>query len=504
MLSLVELERVAEVLQENLIGGWVERWIEPERGRLAFSIYQRNEDDALKPIIGIDARPDMAHLGRLPRMPAAPAAMPAFTAFLRAHLGRARLVDVSIRGGDRQLVLEFEAKDGRYRLLLSIFGRRSNLYLLDEAGILLQALRPLSDTRPELSLGSPYLDPGSGAPGRGEDRFAEERGLRLLEAVAAYYAEDAQDRTASDALRQLSQAIKKERKTTARRVERLEAELAEAEMADRLAREGELLKTNLNRVEPGTSSVRVEDWETGAPIDIALDPKLSARANLQAIFKRYQKFLRRLTKAGGQIDSARKALEKLDRLAEELEGVEDLEALIERDDVQSLLARQASRTQRSQTSSGPIRAEIREVPQLPAAYRNLPRKLHPRRYESLDGLEIWVGRSDEGNDVLTTRLARGNDLFFHLDGAPGSHVILRTEGRTDPPSESLLDACELAVHFSKGKKAGRADVHVAPIKMVKKPKGAKRGLVYVTGGKSIHLRREASRLERLLAARFDD
>jgi predicted ribosome quality control (RQC) complex YloA/Tae2 family protein len=505
MLSLVELERVADVLSGELIGGRVERWIEPERGRLAFSIYQRKENDAQKVVLGIDARPEMAHVGRLAKMPGAPAALPAFTAYLRAHLGRARLEGVSIRGGDRQLALFFSAKEGRYCLLLSIFGHRSNLYLLDASGNLVRALRPLSETRPELALGSSYADPGSGAPSRGKDRFLEQDGWGLLDAVTAHYAEDIETKTSADAERQLRQAIKKERKSTARRVERLEAELAEAEMADRLARDGELLKSNLGKVESGATSVQVEDWESGESIEISLDPKLSARENLAAIFKRYQKLLRRLTKAGGQIDSARAALERLDVLSAEIEGVEDLSPIIERDDVQALLSRQATRQgAASQRSGGPIRAEIREAPQLPAAYRNLPRKLHPRRYASLDGLEIWVGRSDEGNDVLTTRLARGNDLFFHLDGAPGSHVILRTEGRTDPPSESLLDACELAVHFSKAKKASRADVHVAPIKMVKKPKGAKRGLVYVTGGKSIHLRREDSRLERLLASRFDD
>jgi len=83
-------------------------------------------------------------------------------------------------------------------------------------------------------------------------------------------------------------------------------------------------------------------------------------------------------------------------------------------------------------------------------------------------------------------------------------VILRTEGSEDPPPESVLDACELSVHFSKLKNAGRADVHVVPIKNVKKPKGAKRGLVFVTGGKSVHLRREPERLERLLASKFED
>ena len=141
---------------------------------------------------------------------------------------------------------------------------------------------------------------------------------------------------------------------------------------------------------------------------------------------------------------------------------------------------------------------------LPTQLRNVPRKLLPRRFRSVDGLEIWVGRSDEGNDHLSTRLARGNDLFFHVEGTPGSHVVLRTEGRPDPPSASLLDACELAVRFSKQRNATRADLHVVPIKNVKKPKGAKRGLVYVTGGKTIHLRREAARLERVLASRIED
>jgi predicted ribosome quality control (RQC) complex YloA/Tae2 family protein len=136
--------------------------------------------------------------------------------------------------------------------------------------------------------------------------------------------------------------------------------------------------------------------------------------------------------------------------------------------------------------------------------RMVPLRFLPRRYRTEEGLEIWVGRNDAGNDFLTTRLAAGNDLFFHLDGAPGSHVILRTGGKKDPPSDAVLDACELAVHFSKAKNATRADVHVVPIKNVKKPKGAKAGLVMVHGGKTVHLRRMQTRLERILAARTED
>lgn len=500
MLSLVELERVATAIGTTLVGGRVERWVEPDKGRLAFQIYRRAEDERTKWVVDLDARPELAHVGVLDRMPKAPDQLPAFSAYLRAHLSRARLEGATLRGDDRQLALRFSAEEGEFVLLLSIFGRRSNLYLLDAEDRLVLALRPLAETRGELAPGAPWVDPGTAAPRRGDDRFPALEGLALLEAISERYAETTERREEGDDRRLLEQAIRRERKAALRRLERIEAELAEAEEANTLQRHGELLKANLARIAPGAESVTVEDFETGAAVEIPLDPRRSPKANLEAIFKRYQKLLRRLAKAGGQLEAAREVVESLDRLATELEGTDGVESLLERDDVRRLLARPGGR---AEASGGSARAAV-EKHALPAAFRNLPRKLHPRRYRSLDGLEIWVGRSDEANDVLSTKLARGKDLFFHLDGAPGSHVILRTEGRDDPPAESVLDACELAVHFSKQKNAGRADVHVVPIKNVKKPKGAKKGLVYVTGGKSIHLRREAARLERLLAARIDD
>jgi predicted ribosome quality control (RQC) complex YloA/Tae2 family protein len=504
MLNLVELERVASVLSEFLVGGRIERWLEPSPGRISFSIYRREEDEKRKCIIDLDARPQIGHVALLDRMPKAPAQLPAFSAYLRSHLGRARLSSASLRGNDRQLELRFDAEAGWFVLLLSLFGRRSNLYLLDAEENLVLALRPLSETRSELAIGAPYVDPSGDAPRIGEDRFEGTSGLKLLEEIAAHYATAIEEELAGSDRRRLVAALKKERKSALRRVQRIEAELAEAEEANTLQRNGELLKANLSRIVPGETSVIAADFETGEPVEIRLDPKLSARENLNATFKRYQKLLRRLTKAGGQIESARETLQMLESLEAEVGEAESLEEIFSRDSVRRLMARQTAKSGSATSRTIETSQAIAEKPPLPAVYRSMPRKLHPRRYRSEDGLEIWVGRSDEGNDFLTTRFARGKDLFFHLDGAPGSHVILRTEGRVDPPPESVLDACELAVHFSKQKNAGRADVHVVPIKNVKKPKGAKRGLVYVSGGKSIHLRRDAARLERLKKARIED
>ena len=187
-------------------------------------------------------------------------------------------------------------------------------------------------------------------------------------------------------------------------------------------------------------------------------------------------------------------LEAIGALGEDASGPA-LEAFAARDDVRPLVAKRA-----------PVAPQRRERPdaERELAGRRFPARLAPRRYRTAGDLEIWVGRSDAGNDFLTTKLARGRDLFFHLDGAPGSHVILRTEGRSDPPSEAVLDACELAVHFSKQRDATRADVHVVPIANVRKPRGAKPGLVTVHGGKTVHLRRTPERLARVLGDRVED
>ena len=69
MLSLVELDRVAEALSDTLVGGRIERWLEPEPGRIAFSIYRRDEDEKRKCVVELDARPDVAHLAVVERMP---------------------------------------------------------------------------------------------------------------------------------------------------------------------------------------------------------------------------------------------------------------------------------------------------------------------------------------------------------------------------------------------------------------------------------------------------
>ena len=505
------MRRVAGVIEQGWLGRRLERCVQPDGARVVLSLYGRSSEgdgsssSNKKAFLLLCCQSDTARVSEVERLPKAPQNPPAFVSWLRAHMKGARLVSSSLVSDDRVLSLDFETREGGYRLILALLGARSNLYVTNAEGRVVALLRPANQTRSEIGMGDLFTPPASGVPKAGVDRFADESDDALLVAIERHYADEESVDEEATLIRNMRQTLKRERKNAARRLEKIESELAEADRAPELQRHGDLLKSALSRVEAGDSEIRVQDYETGEDVVIPLDPKLDARENLEAIFKRYKKLLRRLSRAGGQVDAARAVLDKLIGFESELESIsapgpdldsEALERLAAEPEMVRLLGRRKSASQKA-SAAKPPQAEV------PKRFRKFERRLHPRRYRSRDGLEIWVGRSDHGNDALSTRIARGSDLFFHLDGAPGSHVVLCTEGHSEPPHESILDACELAVHFSKQKNATRADVHVVPIKQVKKPKGAKPGLVWVTGGRSFHLRREEKRLARLLDSRIE-
>lgn len=505
MLSLKELKRVAAILDADFCGHRVERWVQPDATTLTLCVYGRKpgEEDGSKRYLYFSCQANLARISEIERHLPAPDRPPAFSSYLRAHLSRAVIKGARLVDDDRQLAIRFTAREGEFELLLCVFGTRSNLYVLGGEGQIVSTLRPLGDTRSELKMGESYTSPGSAKPKLGEDRWPDADAATYLREIEASYGPRSDDAEHAELAKSLNQVLKRESKNASRRLEKIEVELKEADLAEEYARHGELLKSVLGKIQPGATEIKVNDYETGEEVTIPLDPKKSAKGNLEASFKRYQKLLRRLTKAGGQVDDARAWADtvstQLERTREHATGgpesFEILKEIAKIDAVRKLLQKRAS----ASPSNKPAEVENK----LPPLLRDIPTRFVPRRYLSKDGLEIWVGRSDEGNDHLTTRLARGKDLFFHVDGAPGSHVILRTEGRVDPPSDSLLDACELAVRYSKQKNAGSAQVHVVPIKNVTKPKGAKRGLVMVTGGKSVHLRCEPERLARLMEAKID-
>jgi predicted ribosome quality control (RQC) complex YloA/Tae2 family protein len=109
-----------------------------------------------------------------------------------------------------------------------------------------------------------------------------------------------------------------------------------------------------------------------------------------------------------------------------------------------------------------------------------------RRFTSADGMEILVGRTARDNDTLTFQIASQRDFWLHVQGSPGSHVIVRNPaGLETLPRETLREAAALAARHSKARKAGQVTVHVARVKDVTKPRGAPPGQVSLKRYRSV-------------------
>ncbi|MFN3266146.1 MAG: NFACT family protein [Deinococcales bacterium] len=106
------------------------------------------------------------------------------------------------------------------------------------------------------------------------------------------------------------------------------------------------------------------------------------------------------------------------------------------------------------------------------------------RYRTSGGFEVLVGRNQKENELLTHRIAKSLDLWFHVQGYPGSHTILRSQQK-EVPFTDILEAASIAAHHSKARGSTQVAVDYLFAKNVWKPKGAKQGAVYFTQQKTV-------------------
>ena len=121
-----------------------------------------------------------------------------------------------------------------------------------------------------------------------------------------------------------------------------------------------------------------------------------------------------------------------------------------------------------------------------------PSKPRILQYELAGGWTLLVGATDADNDYLSTQVAEPNDWWFHADGVPGSHVILRAKPDEEPGRDTLRQAAAVAAYHSKARNAGTAGVHCTRARYVKKPRGVKTGTVQVAQGNTLRVRPDIS------------
>ena len=232
-------------------------------------------------------------------------------------------------------------------------------------------------------------------------------------------------------------------------------QLKDTEKREKYRIYGELLNTYGYELSGGEKEFTCINYYTNENVRIPLDPQLSARENAQKHFDKYNKLKRTFEALN---DLTKETKEEIDHL-ESISAALDI-ALEENDLVQ-------------------IKEELMEygyIKKRRAGEKRPKITSRPFHYLSSDGFHIYVGKNNYQNEELTFKLANGGDWWFHAKGIPGSHVIVKTEGK-ELPDRVFEEAGALAAWYSKGRGSDKVEIDYIQRKNVRKAAGGAPGFV---------------------------
>ncbi|RKP55363.1 fibronectin/fibrinogen-binding protein [Cohnella endophytica] len=258
---------------------------------------------------------------------------------------------------------------------------------------------------------------------------------------------------------------------------KLKETLEEADEADLVRRNGELLTAHLHAFKRGDKSVDVVDYyeEEQPTRTIAVDPLLAPNENAQRYFRKYNKLKNSRAVVMEQMDGTKTELEYL---ASVLQGLESA----------------------TPNDIGEIREELIEQGYI--RERGIKKGMKKKKkdtpailcYTSSEGIPIYVGKNNTQNDYVTNRLAMSSDTWLHTKDIPGSHVLIRSAefGET-----TLLEAAVLAAYYSKARASSGVPVDYTRIRHVRKPSGAKPGFVIYDNQKTLYVTPDETAIQQM-------
>ena len=521
-LDAICLTAVLEELRKVLEGGRIDKVYQPSRDEIVLAV--RGAGANVKLLLSASPNGPRLHLTKEVREN--PAQPPMFCMLLRKHLTGARFLRLEQPELERIVLLRLESTDELgdkvlRTLVLEAMGRRANLILLDgedriidcvrrvegdvstgQRGVMPGLLYRLPDPRPGLPpLLERELDFRPNGVSREESlaeklerlkeamgpegyvpyglvredklvdftflpilQYGPDTGLRRYESFSKllddFYASRATAEKVGQRGADLQKAVTRVRDRVARRVAQQELEREATKDRERKRELGDILTSNLYALSKGMGTVRLTDYydPEGREVDIPLDPLLTPQQNAAKYYKEYNKAKTAEVVLGEQIEKGKRELEYLDSVLEAIvlaEGERDLAEI-----------------RQELTDTGYLRRGAKAAKRMKVAAK-------PMEFRSTAGLRISVGKNNTQNDLLTAKQAGKGDLWLHTQKIHGSHVILWTEGRT-PDAGSIEEAAKLAAWFSQGRDGKKVPVDYTPVKYVKKPAGAKPGMVVYT------------------------
>lgn len=239
---------------------------------------------------------------------------------------------------------------------------------------------------------------------------------------------------------------------------------------------GELLTANLYKFNnEHLNSVELLNYNTGENINIPLDKRFTVNENTKRYYKKYNKLKNALEIVQKQKEETEQELQYIESIVYELENtttIEEVHAIYE-EISENVIFKNNNRISKKQQKKKTNKKKSNTT-------------FSPLSFE-VDGYTVLVGRNNKENDWLTTKHASPTDLWFHTKDIHGSHVILKTDGNINIEEAVLYECAKLAAQHSKGKNSSNVPVDYTQVKFVKKPNGAKPGMVIYTHNKTLYV-----------------
>ena len=301
----------------------------------------------------------------------------------------------------------------------------------------------------------------------------------MNEALDFYYLHKNQVNTLQQKKGELASLVKKEIQRCEKKANLQQETIQEAENSTHYRLWGELLTANLHCLAQGTEA-QVNNYydPDGATITIPLLPHLTVGENAQRCFSRYQKTKNASVKANEHLLETKKELNYLYSLITSLESVSDLQEIEE--------------IQEEMRQTGYLKSNVKKKNK-----SSLPQPSQPQKIV-LDSWIIYWGKNNRQNDLLTMKIAKSEDLWFHTKDIPGSHVIIKNPNSKTIPPEIIEKAAMLAAYHSQARYSVKVSVDYTKRQNVWKPQGAKPGFVLYKHQQTLFVTPDLEKIKELL------
>ncbi len=467
-----EIDRVLQELQ--LSGTHIQRILQPDFSRLVLELYRPGEAFQVAVVL----KPGVVRMHRIGKAYKKPKTQQRFAALLSSRLKGARIESAYQYDRERIIRILYQRADERGLLWIRLWSGAANIILTSEDHTIIDAYfrRP---KRNEVSGGRFELP----APGLQDlsTRFAKSEAFTLRSGDAGEHNENRfleQWYTELDAA-PLKDGTEATRGAAEHKLEELQADLlrrrskAEERLnstADyrQLKNQADIVMGNQHLVQAGATELVTED-EHGNTLRIPLDPQLPPYATAEKLYERAKRLRATAAHANEELTAILREEEQLTRFAWEL-------------------------------TQGNIPLELQPAKGAEQRKGSAAEEQRPGLRFSSGGFVILVGRNARENDGLLRRYVRGNDTWLHTRDYPGGYVFVKQQPGKTVPLEVLIDAGQLAVHYSKARGEQTVELYYTQVKHLRRAKHGALGLVIPTQEKNLRVQADSGRLQRVLSS----